>query len=462
MMEPVEAVFGIEEPVLDEHNDEPLYGGYDFVFVDELSPGQTCSICLVAMRNPVQTVCGHRFCEDCLVGTFREGRGHACPQDRLYIPEEGGFFRDVAWERDILSLRVKCKMNERGCDWTGQLRHYESHFLECQFEDVVCDDCEDKMQRRFLDKHSTSECRERIVQCAYCNGEFAFWCLELHEDEDCTRFPLECPQQCGVQDIPREEVESHVEDECLMTLVVCPYKGAGCTYQDKRVNLKAHVEEYSEYHLSKTWSELQNTKQELLDVTCEMKKIEEVKNRVETLQSEKDDMEMSLQRNKEEISDLKLSEKKLEVENMSLSKEVNELGRQLAEVKTNAATENRSLRELLQSMQKKLEVIERKEAVKIMDQEIIMTDVSVPNSSTVHENLVRNNDSSVPTRDQCAVSESWYHDPVHGMVVNDRSDWPLIKSGNCTREKATANAYGQRCVPNKRRSSRVAVDRKLC
>lgn len=133
--------------------------------------------------------------------------------------------------------------------------------------------------------------------------------------------------------------------------------------------MKAHVEEYSEYHLSKTWSELQKTKQELLDVTCEMKKIEEVKNRVETLQSEKDDMEMSLQRNKEEISDLKLSEKKLEVENMSLSKEVNELGRQLAEVKTNAATENRSLRELLQSMQKKLEDIERKEAGKIMPQE---------------------------------------------------------------------------------------------
>ena len=35
------------------------------------------------------------------------------------------FFRDVAWERDILSLRVKCKKSERGCEWTGQLRHYE-------------------------------------------------------------------------------------------------------------------------------------------------------------------------------------------------------------------------------------------------------------------------------------------------------------------------------------------------
>ena len=125
--------------------------------------------------------------------------------------------------------------------------------------------------------------------------------------------------------------------------------------------MKAHVEEYSECHLSKTWSELQKTKQELLDVTCEMKKIEEIKNRVETLQSEKDDMEMSLQRNKEEISDLKLSEKKLEVANMSLRKEVNELGRQLAEVRMNATTENRSLRELLQSIQKKLEDIERNE-----------------------------------------------------------------------------------------------------
>ena len=46
-------------------------GGYDFVFIDELSPVQTCSICLHAMRNPVQTVCGHRFCETCLLETFR-------------------------------------------------------------------------------------------------------------------------------------------------------------------------------------------------------------------------------------------------------------------------------------------------------------------------------------------------------------------------------------------------------
>ena len=45
------------------------------------------------------------------------------------------------------------------------------------------------------------------------------------------------------------------------------------------------------------------------------------------------------------------------------------------------------------------------------------------------------------------------------VVVEKRSDWRLNKSGNCTREKATANAYAKICKP---RSRRVAVDRKSC
>ena len=147
--------------------------------------------------------------------------------------------------------------------------------------------------------------------------------------------------------------------------------------------MKAHVEECSEDHLRKTWSEFLKTKQELHEVTCEINKIGEIKDRVETLQLEKRNMKMSLQKNNKEICDLKLAEKKLEVENMSLRREVNDLRRQLAEGKTKAVAENRSLRELLQSMKKKLEAIEQKEASKVMYKRAESVEVPVSTSLKV-------------------------------------------------------------------------------
>ena len=40
-------------------NDQPFQGGYDFLFIE-------------AMKNTVQTVSGHRFCEECLEYTLRK------------------------------------------------------------------------------------------------------------------------------------------------------------------------------------------------------------------------------------------------------------------------------------------------------------------------------------------------------------------------------------------------------
>ena len=46
--------------------------GYDFEFVEELKDEYKCPVCLVAMKNPVQTKrCGHRYCRECLLKTFR-------------------------------------------------------------------------------------------------------------------------------------------------------------------------------------------------------------------------------------------------------------------------------------------------------------------------------------------------------------------------------------------------------
>ena len=87
--------------------------------------------------------------------------------------------------------------------------------------------------------------------------------------------------------------------------------------------------------------------------------MDEIQVSVKTLQSEKEAMQISLQRSNEEFGELKLSERKLEVENMSLKKEMTELGWKLEKVKENAATENRSLKGVVQTMQRKLEALER-------------------------------------------------------------------------------------------------------
>ncbi|KAJ7355987.1 TNF receptor-associated factor 4, partial [Desmophyllum pertusum] len=122
----------------------------------------------------------------------------------------------------------------------------EEHFILCEYEDVTCAACDEEMQRRLLQTHTASECRNRIVQCEYCDKAYQFWLTETHKGGECTRFPLDCPQECGVLEIPREEVESHVKDDCTMTMVVCLTRELDVPSMIKGRDLKAHLEVSSE------------------------------------------------------------------------------------------------------------------------------------------------------------------------------------------------------------------------
>lgn len=68
-----EVVVGFVDEEDDSHQETPFrLGGYEYEFVDEVSTSQKCPVCLLAMRDAVQTaVCGHRFCRDCLQGILR-------------------------------------------------------------------------------------------------------------------------------------------------------------------------------------------------------------------------------------------------------------------------------------------------------------------------------------------------------------------------------------------------------
>ncbi|KAL9976073.1 hypothetical protein ACROYT_G013320 [Oculina patagonica] len=307
----------------DEEDEEtrPTFGGYDYEFVDKILDSQTCPVCLLPMRDAVQTTeCGHRFCKDCLEGILRS-ENPVCPNDRLKIKAKGGFYSDKAWARDILCLRVKCKQHETGCNWIGQLRHAEEHQKACPYEEERCTDCGTDIQRRNLETHCKEECPERMVECTFCHDNYRFARKEIHEI-CCNRFPIICTNNCGALRIPREEMDSHISNHCPLTEVTCPYAKAGCPFKDKRAHLNRHMETSVDNHLWLTWYSLVETKQELgnlKDLRQKFLKVQQVNAKLTQSSTEF----------REQIRDLSTAVKKLEAQNAKQVKQIEDLTRKL-------------------------------------------------------------------------------------------------------------------------------------
>ncbi|XP_020612125.1 TNF receptor-associated factor 4-like [Orbicella faveolata] len=142
-------------------------------------------------------------------------------------------FPDKATERKILSFFIKCP--SEGCDWTGELRNKKNHLATCSCKIVSClnKNCDITMQRKNLKLHMTTTCQWRIIQCEHCSEPHPKCQMEDHIKE-CLKFPLPCPNICGVS-IPREKIPDHATNDCPLTLIPCPYEQIGCK---RKVNVQ--------------------------------------------------------------------------------------------------------------------------------------------------------------------------------------------------------------------------------
>ncbi|GAA6081266.1 TNF receptor-associated factor 4b [Tachysurus ichikawai] len=277
--------------------------GLDYKFLERPRRRFLCPLCSKPMREPVQvSTCGHRFCDTCLQDFLSAGV-FKCPEDQMPL-DYAKIFPDVELEQQILALPIRCIHSEEGCRWSGQNKQLQVHLSVCTYNVVPCpnrcmlkllrrdlpqhlqhdctkrklrcDHCADeftgeaherhqdmcpeesvycenkcgaRMVRKLLTQHSVSECPKRKLSCKYCSKEFLYDTIQHHQSQ-CPRVPVQCPNSCGTPGITREDLTIHVKESCGTSMVLCPFKDAGCKYRCSKPSVSLHLDEAAHSHLS--------------------------------------------------------------------------------------------------------------------------------------------------------------------------------------------------------------------
>lgn len=229
-----------------DQSDDVLEQGYDEYFDPPAPDSYECPICLLVLRKPMQTECGHRFCRGCILKAVREGRPN-CPIDNEAL-SESQIFPDNFARREILILTVRCINHTAGCDWKDSLRELPKHVGQCDFGMVNCPNkCNVKVLRNELEKHTKEKCVHRIVTCPHCKMKMVFRQVDEH-NERCTMFPVNCPNECGTL-LVREQLADHLEKECPNSVRFCPFKDAGCQFMGSQTDISKHMNNPTNNHM---------------------------------------------------------------------------------------------------------------------------------------------------------------------------------------------------------------------
>ena len=223
-------------------------GGYDYTFVNTPPDRLVCRICDYVSRDPrMSECCGHNFCESCLENANKAASiTKACP-----ICRDDGFttYRNKQADREARNLEIACPNEEMGCTWQGEINHVSGHFVDnilgCEYENVKCTnfDCEEMVQRRSLRDHVWMDCLHRTSRCQYCRTYDKYLFIIGDHVKQCPKYPLPCPNNCEVESVLREDMETH-KKECPLEVIQCEYHNMGCEERMMRKNKRKHEEEH--------------------------------------------------------------------------------------------------------------------------------------------------------------------------------------------------------------------------
>ncbi|XP_033111167.1 TNF receptor-associated factor 6-like [Anneissia japonica] len=218
--------------------------GYDLTFVPSLDQKYECPICLMCLREPVQTECGHRFCCSCIKKSLRD-TGERCPVDNTSLTESQ-MFLDVCVKREIMDLQARCPHS--GCQQVLELRHIEVHQANCEFLPIPCPNrCGTFCLLAGIEEHLAKACPKRRLACEFCEAMVQLNRMESHLDV-CPKVKVEC-QYCGEQ-LVQEQVKSHIDMYCPKVEAPCVFTLMGCKEKMVREKLQEHLNQSLHKHMS--------------------------------------------------------------------------------------------------------------------------------------------------------------------------------------------------------------------
>lgn len=226
--------------------------GYDFEFVNLKDDKYDCPICLLILRDPVQTPCGHRFCHKCIHRWLSESGEQRCPVDNTTVIRDQVFPDNFA-KREILSLQVKCPKSKEGCKVIEVLKQLPKHLEACGYVPIPCpNECSDILLRKDLPHHLSQICTKRKIVCCKCGDQVTAEREQEHLHKECPMVTVVC-QYCQLE-LLRNQIKSHEEFDCQRVIVPCQYQPMGCTTRLERCEMSQHLHESIQQHMNLMFS----------------------------------------------------------------------------------------------------------------------------------------------------------------------------------------------------------------
>ena len=244
---------------------KPADGGYDYEFVSNPLDELTCSICLSVLRDPnLTSCCGNHFCQSCI--SHIKNKRNQCP-----LCQEPDFtvMLDKFFARRVNELKIKCPNSSQGCEWVGELGRIGKHLdVSCSFVKVICDYCHSEDILRHVLADHKKVCPARPYSCEYCGHRDKWEFITMVHHIRCEKYPMECPNKCGIGRIQRQQLNKHVHEECTLEEIGCEFEYAGCQVHQPRKNMTLHLSENVSSHLGMVASHFQKKlveKDEMID-----------------------------------------------------------------------------------------------------------------------------------------------------------------------------------------------------